>query len=118
MPPDRSAGLPSDQYDDFNYLLAQIGVNPISAADLSSAGEQIVTVGIPSAPLGTGWAYWRLPETFPANNPFPQQGWLMLDGSVSKSGPELQVPAAAPAAGHGRTRTTPRRTPWTSAACS
>ncbi len=63
-----------------------IGVEPLTQAEFS-ADTQTTIIGIPGAPLGTGWIWERsTPQNAPdGHSPGPTQGWLMADGSSDSS---------------------------------
>ncbi|MDQ3720213.1 MAG: hypothetical protein M3350_05440, partial [Actinomycetota bacterium] len=90
LPPNRQS-LDVSQYDEFNAALGKIGVNPLSADDLNKSDQQLVIVGIPSTPLGTGSVIRsRCSSISSCTGPggtsgkdLRAQGWLMPDGDLS-----------------------------------
>ena len=77
--PSNRTTLGHGQYDEFNGLLAGIGVDPLRDEDLDKPGQQIVAVGVPTGGKGSGWAIRRHTSTAA----FPRLGWLMPDGDLS-----------------------------------
>jgi hypothetical protein len=87
VPPNQQV-LARRDYEAFSEVLAAAGVRPMPARDLDGQparpaaakdGEQIVAVGIPNAPVGTGW----LVRADTPNPEFETEGWLMPDGSLT-----------------------------------
>ncbi|EHN12932.1 hypothetical protein PAI11_02370 [Patulibacter medicamentivorans] len=82
IPPGRITLTP-DQLDEFNEALALIGVEPLSADEFRVSGDQVSILGIPGAPLGTGWVWRNGSAQIPSKTgaAAPTQGWLMPDGT-------------------------------------
>lgn len=86
IPPHRVTLAP-DRLDELNEALELIGVAPLTADQLGHTDSQIVALGIPGAPKGTGWLWERsTPQVAPAGGSPPIQGWLMHDGLSSEKG--------------------------------
>jgi hypothetical protein len=86
IPPNRIT-LNENRLDDLNKALGLIGVNPLTAEQLADGSRQLVILGIPGAPRGTGWI-WQSDKAQVAAHPGeppPTQGWLMQGGTTSES---------------------------------
>ncbi|HYF25151.1 MAG TPA: hypothetical protein VD931_05380 [Baekduia sp.] len=85
IPPGRITLAPT-RLAELNKALALIGVSPLTAAQLADVSRQLVILGIPGAPHGTGWIWQRDKAQLPAQpgKPPPTQGWLMQGGTTSE----------------------------------